>query len=275
MMNFPMTNISLSRFCLLLLATLLAACETLSQDYDPTKDWSAAKLHSEAKAELQDGNFERAAKLYESLESRYPYGAYSQQAQLEQIYVYYKQHEIASAISEADRFIKAHPNHPGVDYAYYMKGLANFNDDLGLFGIYSPSDLAERDMKPTRESFDAFKELVTRFPNSRYAGDARLRMKYLVDVMAHADLATARYYFRRHAYLAAANRAQQVLKLFPRTSSTEEALYIMAKSYEAMGLHDLQKDSLRVLQRDYPNSRFLASASQAKGSGHPWWRLFW
>ncbi len=268
-----MTNTILTRITLFLAALWLAGCETLSQDYDPTKDWSAAKLHSEAKDALKDGNFEQASKLYEALESRYPYGAYSQQAQLEQIYSYYKQHETASAISEADRFIKAHPNHPGVDYAYYMKGLANFNDDLGLFGIYNPHDLAERDMKPSRESFDAFKELVSRYPDSRYADDARIRMRYLLNVMAHADLATARYYYGRQVYLAAANRAQEVLKRYPRTASTEEALYILARSYDALGLHDLQKDSLRILQQDYPKSQFLVQAQQTKD--RPWWRLFW
>ncbi len=268
-----MTNASLTRILLLFLAALLTGCGAFDDATDPTKDWSAAKLHAEAKAELKDGNYEKAAKLYESLESRYPYGAYSQQAQLEQIYAYYKQNEAASAISEADRFIKAHPNHPGVDYAYYMKGLANFSDDLGLFGIYSTRDLAERDSKPAREAFDAFKELITRFPNSRYAEDAAVRMTFLVGAMAQADLITARYYYRRQAYLAATNRAQEVIRSYPKTPAVEEALFIMYNSYDAMGIRDLKNDTLRVLQKNFPNSKYLATASPTPE--RPWWRFFW
>jgi len=254
---------------------LLTGCSTFESSVDPTKDWSAAKLHSEAKAALNDGNYEQASKLYESLESRYPYGAYSQQAQLEQIYSYYKQHETASAISEADRFIKAHPNHPGVDYAYYMKGLANFNDDLGLFGMYSEQDLAQRDIKPTREAFDAFKELVTRFPNSRYMEDATVRMSYLVNAMAQGDLATARYYYRRQAYVAAANRAQQILRSYPRTPAVEEALFIMYGSYDAMGLQRLRDDTLRVMLMDFPNSKYLNKDKGNTVIERPWWRKIW
>ena len=273
-MTSAMTTSSLTRIAPLLVAALLTGCGAFENDADPTKDWSAAKLHAEAKAELQDGNYEKASKLYESLESRYPYGAYSQQAQLEQIYSYYKQHETASAVSEADRFIKAHPNHPSVDYAYYMKGLANFNDDLGIFGIYSSRDLAERDIKPTRESFDAFKELVTSFPDSRYAEDATVRMTYLVNAMAQGDIATARYYYRRQAYLAAANRAQEILRSYPRSPAVEEALFIMYGSYNAMGLHHLRDDTLRVLQQDFPNSKYLNDKKDAVVD-RPWWRVFW
>jgi len=263
---------SLTRITLLLLVALLAGCSTFTGTKDLTKDWSASKLYSEAKTEMLDGNYEKAAKLYESLESRYPYGAFSQQAQLEQIYAYYKQNEMASAISAADRFIKAHPNHPGVDYAYYMKGLANFNGDLGLLGIYDSHDLAERDNKPTRESFETFRELVTRYPNSRYAEDARLRMGYLVNSMAQGDVSMAAYYYRRQAYLAAANRAQDVVKTYPQTAAVEEALFIMSKSYQAMGLKDLSNDALRVLQKSFPNSHFLTGGAAIE---RPWWRLFW
>ncbi|NDU92082.1 MAG: outer membrane protein assembly factor BamD [Ferrovum sp.] len=270
-----MTNSSLTRIApLLLVAALLTGCGAFENDSDPTKDWSAAKLHSEAKAALNDGNYEQASKLYESLESRYPYGAYSQQAQLEQIYSYYKQHETASAISEADRFIKAHPNHPNVDYAYYMKGLANFNDDLGLFGMYTEQDLAQRDIKPTREAFDAFKELVTRFPNSRYVEDATVRMSYLVNAMAKGDIATARYYYRRQVYLAAANRAQEILRSYPRTPAVEEALFIMYGSYDAMGLQQLRDDTLRVMLKDYPNSKYLNKDKNTVVE-RSWWRKFW
>ncbi|NDU86477.1 MAG: outer membrane protein assembly factor BamD [Ferrovum sp.] len=268
-----MKALSVPRKFLLLAVIALVGCSDLEKADDPTKNWSAAKLHSEAKKELQDGNYEQAAKLYESLQSRYPYGTYSTQSELEQIYVYYKQHESASAVSEADRFIKAHPNHPAVDYAYYMKGLANFSDDLGLFGIYTDNDLVQRDMKPTKDSFDAFRDLITRFPNSRYTPDAIVRMKYLVNALARNHVAVARYYFRRQAYLAAANRAQQVLREFPRSSAQEDALDIMARSYNAMGLKDLSQDTVRVLKQDFPNSRYLSNQGTLVKSP-AWWR-FW
>ena len=151
----------------LILALCLAACGLLPEQVDETKGWSANKLYAEAKTNLNEGNYEKAIKLYEKLEARYPYGRYAQQAQLEIAYAYYKDKDVASAIAAADRFIKLHPNHPNVDYAYYLKGLANFNDDLGLLGSFTGQDMTERDPKAARESFDAFRDLVTRFPEQQ------------------------------------------------------------------------------------------------------------
>ena len=268
-----MKHSSVLRNVALTLVIALVGCSELEKSDDPTKNWSAAKLHSEAKKDLQEGNYEQAAKLYESLQSRYPYGTYSTQAELEQIYVYYKQHESASAVSEADRFIKAHPNHPAVDYAYYMKGLANFSDDLGIFGIYTDSDLVQRDTKPTKDSFDAFRDLITRFPNSRYAPDAIIRMKYLVNALARNDVAVARYYYRRQAYLASTDRALNILRDYPHTAAQEDALDIMARSYDAMGLKDLSQDTVRVLKLDFPKSRYLTAQGDLAKKVE-WWR-FW
>ncbi len=268
-----MKNVSLMPIVFGLLGMLAAGCSALKENDDPTRNWSAAKLHTEARKELKDGNYDQASKLYEKLQSRYPYGMDSQQAELEQIYVYYKQHDATSATSEADRFIKAHPNNPSVDYAYYMKGLANFNDDLGIFGIYNESDIVQKDSKPTQQSFEAFRDLVNRFPNSRYTPDAILRMNYLVNSMAEKDIITARYYYRRQAYLAAANRAQEILKEYPRSHYVEEALFIMEKSYGKMGLPNLQQDTLEVLNKNYPNSKFFTQGDPTLEK--PWWRLFW
>ncbi|HQT80765.1 MAG: outer membrane protein assembly factor BamD [Ferrovum sp. 37-45-19] len=262
-------NISITRFLLLTLSLAIVSCSSATDDLDPTKNWSASKIYTEAKAQMLDGNYEQAAKLYESLQTRYPYGIYSQQAELEQIYSYYKQGEKASAISEADRFIKAHPSHPGVDYAYYMKGLANFDDDLGLFGVYSQSDLAQRDSKPYRDAFETFKELVTRFPKSKYTPDAVVRMRYIVNALAKGDVITARYYYKRQAYLAAVDRAKEVLSQYPKSPQVEEAIYIMAKSYQAMHLTKLSEDAFRVLNRDFPNSRFLKNKPSINT---PWWK---
>ncbi|WP_107692789.1 outer membrane protein assembly factor BamD [Nitrosospira sp. Nsp2] len=260
----------------LFLILLLSACGLLPKTVQDSKNWSASKYYSEAKTELNEGNYSGAVKLFEQLEARYPYGRYAQQAQLEIAYAYYKDNEQASAIAAADRFIKLHPNHSNVDYAYYLKGLANFNDDLGLMGIVTEKilnqDMSERDPKASRESFENFKELVTRFPKSKYTPDAVQRMKHLVNVVALNEVQVARYYMKRGGYIAAANRAQYALKEYPQTPATEEALFIMVKAYDALGMTDLRDDAARVMQRNFPQSRFLADSTGV--DAEPWWK-FW
>ena len=186
---------------------------------DETKGWSAQKLYAEAKARLTDGNYEDAIKYYQKLEARYPHGRFAQQAQLEIGYAYYKDEQPAEAISAADRFIKLHPNHPNVDYAYYLRGLTNFNGDLGWTGWIGGQDLSERDPKAATESFEAFRELVERFPNSRYAPDAYARMRYLVNALAKNEVRVAHYYLRRKAWIA-------VLGFLIAGSSTTWALHL-------------------------------------------------
>ncbi|MDN5881896.1 MAG: outer membrane protein assembly factor BamD [Nitrosospira sp.] len=268
----------MSRSVALFLTLLLSACGLFpTQDnVDDQKNWSASKYYSEAKTEMGNGSYAAAIKLFEALEARYPYGRYAQQAQLEIGYAHYKDGEQASAIVAADRFIKLHPNHANVDYAYYLKGLANFNDDLGLMGIVSEKilnqDMSERDPKASRESFDNFRELVTRYPNSKYAPDAVQRMKHLFNVVALHEVQVARYYMGRGGFVAAANRAQYTLKEYPQTPATEEALFIMIKAYNALGLTDLRDDAERVMRKNFPNSRFFPDWTTA--SGEPWWK-FW
>ena len=265
-----MKNISLTAIYTFGLITALTSCADISGKDDPTRDWSAQKIHSEALKDLKDDNYEKASKLYESLQSRYPYGVDSQKAELEQIYVYYKQKDAASTTTEADRFIKAHPNHPNVDYAYYLKGLANFNDDLGLWGIlYTESDIVQRDNKPSLDSYDSFKELVQRFPNSLYAPDSIKRMQYIINAFAEKDVITARYYYRRSAYIAAVNRCQEILNRYGTSTYVPEALYIMSQSYQKMGLTQLQQDTLVILKKNAPNSPFLVNGD-SKLSTH-WW----
>jgi outer membrane protein assembly factor BamD len=260
----------------LFLVLLLSACGLLPKTVQDSKNWSASKYYSEAKTELNEGNYAGAVKLFEQLEARYPYGRYAQQAQLEIAYAYYKDSEQASAIAAADRFIKLHPNHANVDYAYYLKGLANFNDDLGLMGIVTEKilnqDMSERDPKASRESFENFKELVTRFPKSKYTPDAVQRMKHLVNVVALNEVQVARYYMKRGGYIAAANRAQYALKEYPQTPATEEALFIMIKAYDALGMTDLRDDAARVMRKNFPESRFLADSTGV--DAEPWWK-FW
>jgi outer membrane protein assembly factor BamD len=236
-------------------ALILAACSG-GDKYDPTAGWSAEQLYGEAKDALKDGKYDQAIKYFESLEARYPYGRYAQQAQLEIAYAYYKQSEQASAVAAVDRFIKLHPDHPSVDYAYYLKGLTYFSEDLGLFGRFSGQDPTERDPKSTRDSFDAFKELVQRFPQSKYAPDALARMKYLVNALASHEIHVARYYMKRGAYIAAVNRAQYALRNYPQAPVLEEALIVMVQAYGALGMPDLRDDAERVLKRNFPGSKY-------------------
>lgn len=255
----------------LILALCVSACSLLPEQIDETKNWSAQKLYSAAKEKLDGSQFEAAIKLYEKLEARYPYGRFAQQAQLEVAYAYYKDREIASAVSAAERFIKLHPNHPNVDYAYYLRGLANFNDDLGLLGSYTGQDMSERDPKAAREAFNAFKDLVTRFPDSKYAPDSVQRLNYLVNVLAQNEVHVARYYMKRGAYVAAANRAQFALKTYPQATANEEGLLILVQAYDKLGMNDLRNDAERVLKTNFPTSKYLSGKVD---SGKPWWQLW-
>ncbi len=262
----------MNRILAALLLTLLTGCSLLPEQVDETKGWSASKLYSAAKAELQDDNYTKAVELFEKLEARYPYGPYAQQAQLEVAYAYYRDSEPVSAIAACDRFIKLHPNHEHVDYAYYLKGLANFIEDQSLFASLGDQDMSERDPRAAREAFETFKELVTRYPTSKYAPDATARMKYLVNALASHEVHVARYYHKRGAYVAAVNRTKYVLEHYPQAPALEEALYLMAQSYQAMNLNDLSKDTLRVLQQNFPNSTYLTG--QANREEKAWWK-FW
>jgi outer membrane protein assembly factor BamD len=261
-------------FCLLLLGSsgaFLAGCSSSGDNkYDETRDWSAERLYKEAKEELVGGNYKKAIGYYEKLESRYPYGRYAQQAQLELGYAYYKDKEPASALAAADRFIKLHPDNPSVDYAYYLKGLVNFNEDLGMFGDLANQDLSERDPKAARESFEAFRELVTRFPNSRYAPDAYARMHYLVNSMANNEVQVATYYYRRKVYVGAVNRAQFVLANYPKTPAVEPALVVLVKAYDAMGLTDLRDDADRLLKLNFPNTKYQLATAKSKRWYQTW-----
>ena len=252
-------------------AILISGCSSLSDKQDETAGWSAAKLYSEAKDAQSDGNYDKAAKYLEKLESRFPYGRYALQAQLELGYVYWKGNEPGSALAACDRFIKLHPNYPAIDYVYYLKGLISFNEDLGLLGYISSQDPTERDPKAARESFDAFKELVTRFPNSKYAADALLRLNYLVNAMASQEVNVAYYYYKRGAYIAASNRAQFAIKTYPQTPAVEEAMFIVVSAYDKLGMNDLRDDADRIMHKNFPNSRYYKDGLNRKTA---WWKLW-
>ncbi|MEW6352859.1 MAG: outer membrane protein assembly factor BamD [Pseudomonadota bacterium] len=249
---------TLKSLLIIALFAAVAGCGLLPEQIDKTKNWSAERLYAEAKDALDSGDYATAIKYFETLEGRYPFGRYAQQAQLEIIYAYYKDQEPASAVAAADRFIKLHPRHPYVDYAYYLKGLANFNQSRGLVERYLPQDPTQRDPGAARQSFQDFAELVKRFPNSKYAKDAALRMTFLRNNLAQYEVNVANYYMKREAFVAAANRAKYVVENYPRTPAVPDALGVMAKAYKIMNLNDLSADALRVLKLNYPDHPAIA-----------------
>ncbi len=253
------------------LVLLLCGCSLLPEVKDETASWTADKLYSEARDAIANADYTNAIKYLEKVDARFPYGRYAQQAQMELAYVYYKDGDQTSSLAACDRFIKLHPNHPNIDYIYYLKGIVNFNEDQGLLGKLSGQDQSERDPKAARDSFDSFKELVTRFPNSKYTPDAIVRMKYLVNTLASHEVHVAEYYMRRGGYLAAANRAQYALVHYPQAPADEEALYILVKAYDALGLTKLRDDANRVMHKNFPNSPYFKGYT---GKKDPWWMLW-
>jgi outer membrane protein assembly factor BamD len=247
----------------------IAGCSLLPDVVDETTNLNAEQLYKLAHDAMVEGNYTRAVKLFETLEARFPYGRYAQQAILELAYSNYRAGETAAAVAACDRLIRTFPNNQNVDYAYYLKGLVNFREDQGLLGYVYELDLAEREPKGMRESFAAFKELVARFPDSRYAPDSIDRMLYLTNALGKYEVIVARYYYNRGAYVAAINRAQAAIVGYPKTMSNEAALDILARSYDKLGLVQLRDDSLTVLRKTFPDSIYLAGPVEK-----PWWK-FW
>jgi len=264
----------LARLAPLLVASavaVLAGCGITSKDN--TADWSTERIYSEAKEEAAAGNYDKAAKLYERLEGRAAGNILSQQAQLERAFLMFKTGEKAQALTILERFIKLNPTSPALDYALYLQGLINFNDNLGILGSFAGQDLSERDQQASRDAYQSFRQLVERFPQSIYAEDARTRMNYIVNALAAYEVHVAAYYFKRGAYVAAANRAQQAVSEFQQSPSTEEALFIMVQSYERLGLFELRDDADRVLARNFPNTRLYETGVGGKKSTH-WWQIW-
>lgn len=244
---------------ILVLAVSLLASGCGKKNYDHTKDWSAQKLYNEARKERAKGNLEEAIKYYTLIEARYPYGRYAEQALMELAYTHYLDESNALAISTANRFLQLYPTHPNIDYIYYLKGLADFHGRRTFFDrlLTGKSDLSDRDQAAAKRAFNSFKEVVTRFPDSRYAPDARQRMVYLFTNMAKYEIHVAKFYYIRGAYIATVNRCKTVLRQFQRTASIEEALGLQAMAYKQMGMNKLMEDSLRVLKQNYPKSRYI------------------
>ena len=265
---------SIASICVIGSAALLSGCA--GDANDETAGWSQNKLFIEAKDAMEGGDNVKCVKYFERLEARFPFGPYAQQSQINVAYCHWKDGDLAQAITAVDRFLQLHPGHPTVDYAYYLKGLITFNDNMGFLGKLTGQDLSERDPRAARDAFEAFKILTTRFPESKYTPDALDRMRYIVNSLADSDVGTARYYYRRGAYLAAINRAQRAITDYDRAPATEEALYILHKSYEALNMKDLSNDALRVLKLNFPESQILATGKRtgADENKPSWWQIW-
>jgi len=255
----------------LALGPLLAACSSTPKE-DPNSNAAVERLYADAKDDMASGSYDRAIKTLERVEGRAAGTLLAQQATLDLAYAQYRTADRAAALVTLDRFIKLQPSSPALDYAYYLRGLVNFNDNLGILGSLAQQDLSERDQQASRDAYQSFRQLVTLFPQSRYAGEARGRMDYIVNALAEYEVHVARYYFRRGAFLAAANRAQQTVLEYPQAPANEEALYIMMESYQRLGLEPLRNDTERVLKQNFPNSRF--GADGVRQARRAWWQLW-
>ncbi|QDC44030.1 outer membrane protein assembly factor BamD [Methylophilus medardicus] len=266
-------NTLFTRAFILITALALSACAIFGNPNPPdeTKGWAEQRLYAAGQEKMVDKNFDKAIDYFKKLEARYPHGVYATQSQLEVAYAYFKKSEPVLCLAAVDRFIKLHPNHPNLDYAYYLKGLATFNE-RGIIEKYTKQEINDRDPKTLRVSFNAFKELVERFPNSRYAKDATQRMIYLVNTLAMHEMHVARYYMQRKAYVAALNRTRYVLETYPNSSSVEDALVTMVSAYDAMDLTDLKNDTLRILKTNYPENPMISG--KINEDEKIWWK-FW
>lgn len=266
-------NLTLVGVAALMLA--LGGCatqNTVNPEAQRTQGWPVERLYNEAHKELNTGNYKTANNLYALLESRYPGTPYVEQSMLDTAYGYYKDEEREKALAAIERFQQHYPASPSMDYALYLKGLVLFNEDKSVLNKLAAQDWSDRDPKANREAYAAFYELVSRYPNSRYTADATERMVKIINGLGGHEIAIARYYMKRGAWLAAAARAKNVVQGFQNTPYVEESLAIMMSAYSHLGQTQLAEDTKRVLAQNYPNSRYLTQAW--KPNDAPWWR-YW
>ncbi len=242
---------------------LIAGCASETEE-----DLEATELeyYQSAQGSLRSANYEEGVRRLQLLEARFPFGRYAEQAQLEIIYAYYKSSQAESARAAADRFIRLHPQHPNVDYAYYLRGMASFDEDQNFIAQFLPLDPSTRDPGAARESFNDFSLLISRYPESQYAPDAQKRMVYLRNLLARAEINVARYYIYRGAYIAAANRGRYVFENFQETPSVPEALAVMVESYQLLNMPELAEEALLVLTSNYPDYGALDKNGKLKPS---------
>ena len=252
------------RFIVVSLSILmLAAC---SSDEVADIETTELKAYEEAKQSLRSGNFQDAVSRFQRLEARFPFGRYAKQSQLEIVYAYYKSAQPEAARAAADRFIRLHPQHPNVDYAYYIRGMASFEEDQSFLERFLPMDPSKRDVGTARDSFDDFSQLIRRYPNSKYAPDSQKRMIYLRNLLAESEVNIARYYIYRGAFVAAANRGRHVFENYQHTPSIPDALAVMVEAYQSLNMPDLANEALMVLTTNYPDHDSLDNSGQLKRS---------
>lgn len=265
---------SFIKFCTLAILTLfLFACSDSEEAIrEQSKGWSVQKLYFEASKSLAKQNYSRAIKVYEILETTYPYGVYAQQSLLDMAYAHYKNDEPELALATINQFMTTYPTNENMDYALYLKGFVNYSNDNGLLSRFTGQDLSERDPNRLIEAYNAFNDLVNTYPNSRFTPDAKDKINRLVNAMARGDIYRARYYMSIKAYLSAIGRAQEVVSKYPNTMFVEEALAIQVSAYEHLGQPELALSIHKVLALNFPNSRYVS---------HDWvnsdiaWYAFW
>jgi outer membrane protein assembly factor BamD len=243
----------------------------LGRSVDATETLPVEEMYREANQSMRAGNYERAVRYYRRLVARFPIGRYTEQAELELGYAQFKNRAYEEALSQVNRFIRQYPTHRHIDYAYYLRGLINFERESGLLERWIKPDATRRDQGFARQSFQDFGELLQRYPDSRYAADARQRMIHLRNDLAQAELNVASYYFRRGAYVAAQSRARTIIEIYQETPQAAEALAIMAESYARLGLDQLAADTRAVLELNYPDHPYLRGAWPARGNR--FWQL--
>lgn len=242
-----------------MLLLLVSSCS--SNEEMPDERLVEKELYDQAQTRLKNGSFSTAILSLEALESRFPFGRYAEQAQAELIYAYYMNSQFEASQSAAERFINLHPRHSHTGYAFYMKGLAAFTDDSGLFSRYFQSDLAKREVVMAQTSFGELSEFISRYPESKYVPHAKQRMIYLRNLLAEHEIYVADFYMKRGAYLAAIGRAKYVIENLPNTPQTPFALSILVEAYEILEYEELRKTSLEILNANYPNFDFQDNES--------------
>jgi outer membrane protein assembly factor BamD len=266
--SLPSRSIRLLGLALLGLALVTSGCR---KDKEYEDELTASELYEDAKKSLDNQSWDRAILAYKRLQTRYPFGRYTEQSMLDLSYAYYKAREPENAISNLNRFIRTYPTHPNVDYAYYLKGLVNFEENLGFLERMLPKRIHDRDQSAARDAFNDFSELIRRFPESRYVADARQRMVFLRNNLAAYEVAVANYYMRREAYIAAANRARFAVENYPGTPQNADALILMYKAYTALELPDLANGAMEILELNYPDNYYV----QGRKKQRSWAERLW
>ena len=261
--RYPRIHQGFRLLAIVLLGALLATAGC-RKDRDFESELSAPELYAAAKQALDKKNWDQSIRLYKILQTRYPFGRYTEQSMLDLSYAYFKAHEPQNALSSLNRFIRTYPTHPNVDYAFYLKGLVNYEENLGFLERLMPARVRDRDQSQAREAFIDFSELIRRFPDSRYVADARQRMVFLRNNLAAYEIDVANYYMRRKAYVAAANRARFALENYPNTPETAEALVVLHQAYTELSLPELADSTMSVLELNYPDNYYVLGKKKKK-----------